>query len=221
MADRPWEKDGWVTMADEHHEIRGVTPEMLDWWWDNMEKGYPLWHPVDHHDFVWEQGKSPGEIGHIGAVQIADQGVQRTGGARATWLNVDVVPFTPEYDHVLVLEGFSADEENMDIDVHQYEARDYGSAHRWTILLKGPKAEELRKRREAGNAPPRPKTWNNMTHFEAEAYCWQKFLPDLYRLWSVVEDPLVNPHCNLKVKKMPNGKIAYIYENKPPMTKKW
>jgi len=28
------------------HELRGVTPEMLDWWWDNMDNdNYKLWNP--------------------------------------------------------------------------------------------------------------------------------------------------------------------------------
>ena len=30
------------------HELRGVTPEMLDWWWINMVNSqyYLLWHPI-------------------------------------------------------------------------------------------------------------------------------------------------------------------------------
>ena len=48
------------------HELHGVTPEMIDWWWDNMEKGYPLWHPEDHISFVWEV--APATVGHVGAI---------------------------------------------------------------------------------------------------------------------------------------------------------
>ena len=36
-----------------YHEIPGVTPEMIDWFWDNMEKAYYLWAPDEHVSFVW------------------------------------------------------------------------------------------------------------------------------------------------------------------------
>ena len=224
MSNKPWEKEGWVTMVDQFHELRGCTPEQLDWWWDNMEKAYPLWHPVDHHDFKWEEGKAPGEIGHLGAVQIADQsqgsGSTRTGGKKATWMDPAILPFVPELDHVLVLSGFSTDAENTDYGIHQYAATDYGSLHRWTVILKGPAAEKVRAMRAAGNPqPPAPK-WHDMDHFQAEAYRWQQFLPTLWKLWQVVDDYECNPQPNLTVKKLPNGKVGYIHDNLPPHKKK-
>jgi hypothetical protein len=221
ILSKPWEKEGWVTMTDELHELHGVTPEQIDWWWDNMEKGYALWHPIDHHDFKWEEGKSPGEIGHLGAVQIADQtrgpGVPRTGGKTATWMDLDVLPFVPEYDHVLILGGFQTDGENTDYGIHQYEATDYGTKHRWTVILKGPRAESIKAMRESGKTPPKQAPlWNGMTHSQAEAYFWTQFLPTLWKLWQEVKDPIVNPQPNLKVQKLPNGKVAYIHPNLPP-----
>ena len=38
------------------HELPGVTPEMLDWWWKNMvdPEYYKLWHPEDHISIEWE-----------------------------------------------------------------------------------------------------------------------------------------------------------------------
>ncbi|MFX0049437.1 MAG: DAPG hydrolase family protein, partial [Candidatus Hermodarchaeota archaeon] len=35
------------------HELPGVTPEMIDWWWDNIDSSerYKLWHPDDHKSF--------------------------------------------------------------------------------------------------------------------------------------------------------------------------
>ena len=30
---------GWVLTAQHQHFLPGVTAEMLDWWWANMEKG--------------------------------------------------------------------------------------------------------------------------------------------------------------------------------------
>ena len=222
MADRPWEKEGWVTMSDEEHEIRGVTPEMIDWWWDNMEKGYPLWHPVDHHDFKWAEGKSPGEIGHIGAVQIADQsrgaGAPRTGGKVGTWLDVSSFPFPIDYDHCLVLEGFSQDKENQDFCVHMYSATDYGTKHRFIVIMHRPRANKMKEARESGKLPPQP-TWNGMGHFTAEAYCWEQFLPTLWKLWQVVKDPECNPQCDLRIKKMPGGRYAYVTPQTKPGVK--
>jgi len=38
------------------HELEGVTPEMLNWWWMNMgdTERYKLWHPADHISARWE-----------------------------------------------------------------------------------------------------------------------------------------------------------------------
>ena len=222
MADRPWEKDGWLTMVDEEHEIHGCTPEMLDWWWDNMEKGYPLWHPVDHHDFKWAEGKAPGEIGHIGAVQIADQsrgaGSPRTGGKAGTWLDISLFPYPLDYDHALLLSGFGVDAHNEEFTLHLYSATDYGSKHRFIIMLRGTNADKIREVRKSGKMPPQP-TWNGMGHFTAEAYCWQQFLPTLWKLWQVVDDYECNPRPNLKIKKMPNGRYEYVTPQNKPATK--
>ena len=50
-----------------HHELRGITPEMIDWWWDNIDttERYRTWHPESHPTFDWE-GEAGG--GHIGKV---------------------------------------------------------------------------------------------------------------------------------------------------------
>jgi hypothetical protein len=48
-----------------------LPPEMIDWWFDNMEKGFALWHPSDHKGFEWEI--SPAKVGHVGAVQLTTQ----------------------------------------------------------------------------------------------------------------------------------------------------
>ena len=52
--------DEWMVVD---HVIPGVTAEMIDWWWVNMEKGYELWCPEEHKGFKWEVEPPPG--GHI------------------------------------------------------------------------------------------------------------------------------------------------------------
>ena len=61
---------GWIVVD---HIIPGVTTEMIDWWWVNMEKGYELWCPDEHKGFRWEVKPPLG--GHIGAVQIATESI--------------------------------------------------------------------------------------------------------------------------------------------------
>ena len=210
MADRPWEKEGWVTLSDEEHEIHGVTVEMIDWWWDNMEKGYVLWHPTEHKNFYWEV--APGDAGHVGAVQVADQDSNKQGGARGKWLDVSVFPFPIDYDHCLVLEGFNSDKDNQDLCVHMYSATDYGCKHRFLTIMRGPRAKQVK---EMINR--RKNSSETRSHPTVEAERWPEFLPELYRLWSVVRDPRINPHPNLKIKKMPNGRYSYTTpQNKPP-----
>jgi hypothetical protein len=48
------------------HDLPGVTPEMIDWWWDNIEnESYKLWHPKEHHTFEWQI--PPWKVGHVGS----------------------------------------------------------------------------------------------------------------------------------------------------------
>ena len=45
-------QDDIGTHIDWKHE--GVTAEMIDWFWSNMEKGFILWHPEEHEPLVWK-----------------------------------------------------------------------------------------------------------------------------------------------------------------------
>ena len=53
-------------------EIRGITPEMLNWWWDHIgnTERYRLWQPIDHVTFEWTvPPNSPDLMYDVGAVQ--------------------------------------------------------------------------------------------------------------------------------------------------------
>jgi len=52
---------GYVLPSQKQHFLPGVTSEMMDWFWANMEKGYYLWAPGSHKRFNWV--KSPVEYG--------------------------------------------------------------------------------------------------------------------------------------------------------------
>lgn len=75
-----------VTLVIEQ-EIKGITPEMLAWWWDHIgdTARYRLWQPVDHVSFEWTiPPNSPDEHYDIGAMQKAKEYI----GKSALTLNI-------------------------------------------------------------------------------------------------------------------------------------
>ena len=59
---------GYDLPSQRHHFLPGLTSEMLDWFWANMEKGYYLWAPGSHKRFNWL--KTPYEYGFEDSVHI-------------------------------------------------------------------------------------------------------------------------------------------------------
>ncbi len=71
--------DGRLHMSIEHDVLHGVTPEMLVWWFRNLEGDmelhgqrhprYRVWHPRDHVAFRYAKlppgGAGPGAVFHI------------------------------------------------------------------------------------------------------------------------------------------------------------
>ena len=172
--------EGWIVVD---HIIPGVTEEMLDWWWVNMEKGYPLWEPNDHKSFVWEVPPPVG--GYLGAIQIAEEKMGPTPPVkiRIRWDDSKDCPIPQVYDHAIVASGIGPDGQVRAMILHQYEATPRGTKMRSTM-------------RYAGPVPPRmPQIWSN--HDRAEVSTFPTFLPDLYRLWQAVKDPTINRQCCL------------------------
>ncbi len=128
-------EDGrWKLTAN--HEIQGVTPAMLDWWWDsiNTTQRYRLWHPTDHISFEWLVPPSP--HGHIGAIHRVQEFFNGTPEQPLT-LDIrweDPAQANAEYAHVLLATGTS---EGGTLDatlMHEYEAMGSGTrmrSHFW------------------------------------------------------------------------------------------
>lgn len=68
--------DGRLRLTIKHNIIKGVTPEMLHWWFSHLDEAmqyrgqayprYPLWHPLDH--IHWEfAGRAPDNSAGPGA----------------------------------------------------------------------------------------------------------------------------------------------------------
>jgi hypothetical protein len=180
------------------HELRYVTPDMEDWWGVNMEKGYPLWHPEAHKTLVWEV--TPIQAGgQVGAIQIPEEsiGPRPPSKIRIAFIDPsDAVNLPLIYDHVRVNGVPDPDGKVRNWLAHQYEATSYGLRMR-SIM-----------HREAGMPRMASEGW---AQHNREEMGWQQyFLPQLYKLWQVVKDPVINPQACLKVKKLPDGRWTYV-----------
>ncbi len=173
----------------EHDELVGVTPEMIDWWWVNMEKGYPLWEPNDHKSFVWEVPPPVG--GYLGAIQIAEEkmGPMPPMKIRIRWDDPDSCPIPRTYEHAIVASGINPEGEVQAMILHEYEKSPRGTKMRSTMRFLGPVPPNL------------PEIWKK--HDRAEVSTFPNFLPDLYRMWQSVKDPAINRQCSLNKKKSP------------------
>jgi succinate dehydrogenase/fumarate reductase flavoprotein subunit len=167
----------------DHDELIGVTPEMIDWWWVNMEKGYPLWEPNDHKGFTWEV--PPPVNGYLGAIQIAEEkmGPGPVLRLRIRWDDPETCAIPRVYDHAILCTGIGPGGRVMAQILHQYEATPRGTRMRSTMRHYGPVL------------PGRPEIWKK--HDRAEVSTFPTFLPDLYRLWQAVKDPTINRQCCL------------------------
>lgn len=151
------------------HELQGVTPEMIDWWWDHIDNTecYKLWHPKDHISFEWEV--PPIKHGHVGAIQIVVEKIGETPPVkmRIRWEDPSSVPISTTYSHVLAASIIGYDDKPLVWLVHEYEAEFYGTRMRSTFRFpaKMPSSilEALRK------------------HNKEEMGQFSKFLPELYK----------------------------------------
>lgn len=158
------EKDHWEIVAN--HELQGVTPEMIDWWWDHIDftERYKLWHPTDHVSFKWII--SPATNGHIGAVQRIEEFLNGLPAMPVT-LEIrweDATEADAEYDHVLLATVTGDAEGNL---MHEYQEASFGTRMRSHFHLSPDTPEEI------VNAL--------YEHNKQEMQNFSAFLPELYR----------------------------------------
>ncbi|TDA33132.1 MAG: phloretin hydrolase [Hadesarchaea archaeon] len=148
------------------HDLEGVTPEMIDWWWYNLDpERYKLWHPKDHKSFRWEAHP---RFGHEQAIHVAEEDIgEATMTLRIRWEDPKKVPIPITMPHAIAASIIGEDGEPMAWLVHQYERTPKGTRMRSTFRLPPIVPEEFAKnlykhcREEMGNLP--------------------RFLPELYR----------------------------------------
>ena len=207
---------GWVVASPCQHFLPGVEPEMLDWWWANMEKGYYLWAPGAHKRFSWV--KAPAQVGFlqsahcISEAMVAGKPVFGGDGVVIRRLDLSWFPFTSSLSHVIVEGVFNEKEEFCDCTIHMWEDVPGGVNHLTASVLNTqcsmPPAFVL----ECPEANPTDE--ERAIHAEYEASRWPAFLPTLYRLWQGHPDPSQNVQCDLRVE-WSDGVPHYLAENGP------
>jgi len=216
---------GWLIVD---HIIPGVTAEMIDWWWVNMEKGYELWCPDEHKGFKWEVKPPLG--GHIGAVQIATESIDfgPVMNLRIEWVDPNIGTEEQKdfwtYEHLLAA-GSTGAQPGTKARVmlsHQWEAIPGGCKMR-SCMHGAPTPPPGSGPSAGGGRPPFPTDLKNMPHPSrktpsgggwpvhnvSEVSTFKAFLPALWGIWQAVPDPAINRKCSLKIKKE-GSRIIYI-----------
>lgn len=209
---------GYAVPSQRQHYLPGVTAEMLDWFWANMEKGYYLWAPGSHKRFNWL--KTPYEYGFEDSVHIiaetTEPGLPVFGGNGVEIHRLhlhDFYPFTTALSHVICEGVFNDAGELVDSTIHEWEDVDGGIVH-ITATVQNTKAsmppgfviDILKENPDAVLVP------NYATgHEDYEASQWPVFLPGLYDLWKNHPDPSQNVKVNLEVEIGEDKKYRYKY----------
>ena len=119
------------------HELSGVSPEMIDWWWDHIDNSerYRLWHPKDHKSFEWEV--SPGSVkGHVGAIHRVVETIEgRPTTLRIRWENPDSIPLKAEFEHKNAASVLNNKDKPISWILHEYHSIPNGTLLRSTFRL--------------------------------------------------------------------------------------
>ena len=203
------------------HFLAGVTAEMLDWFWANMEKCYYLWAPGSHKRFNWV--RAPWEYGFEESAHMISetvgQGLAVFGGSGVQINRLKVsewFPFTTHLEHVICEGVFNGKGEFVDSTVHMWQDVPGGCVHQTASVVNTRVTappdfilEMLAEDPEAKFVAPA-----STDHAEYEAAMWPRFLPTMYSLWKDHPDPSQNVRCDLRVREN-GGRLEYIAENGP------
>ncbi len=195
MKSRVWQDERMWTHID--WELNGVTAQMIDWFWSNMEKCDSLWHPNQHHGFEWfvsiRELKTP-----IGSIHIAPQ-TWNDGRKIRPYIRMeplaavaDEIRAIIKYDHVVVVGAISIFGDNVKRDdpvlgyrVHQWQKTDEG--------LAGMSSAIGVQKNDADDGL----IW--AAHACEEVGNWEVFLPDLFRLYRVITNREICPFYSFHV----------------------
>lgn len=183
-------------------ELEGVTPNMLDWFWANMDKCFYLWHPTEHEEFYWEIKPEYDKV--LGTIHVAPQ-VWGDGSRIEPHIRFeDVATLSKEltdyiiYDHAIVVGAVCLKKSDykeglpvLSYRIHQWEKTDKGVRGISTCI---------------GETKEKGMVWSQ--HADVEVGNWEDFLPQLYKLYKVIKNTRINPFFSLKVVRDESG-ICY------------
>ena len=211
---------GLALPSQKQHLLPGVTAEMLDWFWANMEKGYYLWAPGSHKRFNWV--KTPWEWGLEDSVHMIAEstrpGLAVFGGEGIEIHRLhlaDFYPFRTALSHVICEGVFNEKGELVDSTVHEWEDSPAGLLHITATVANTRLSEPPAFVRELLAAGIRPVPNYATDHEDYEASQWPIFLPRLYALWKDHPDPTQNVRCDLRVTRDEQGRFVYRCPNGP------
>lgn len=193
----------YVVIGDVTEKITGVTAEMVDWWWANMEKGYPLWAPGEHYGFEWKV--PPCEVGYEGSVEISYE-FNPAQPLEMTRISIEEYPFTQCMEHCWLTRTYLGEVE-MQL-VHMYEDTEDGIYWR-TIQYLSKSSLAIMPKDFGGGEEERG------AHMAYESGRLNAFLPQLYALWKDHPDPSQSVPYNLTVTKKEDGTWCHLHDNKP------
>lgn len=198
--------------------LNGITAQMMDWHWSNLDKTYSLWHPVDHEGFCWAVPVTPERF--LGAVHKTLQGERakiysdpQLSPMGLEYYDVALLP--PElarlvtFDHAVLVAPVKAENigkpqqlnNALSFRLHQWSMCEEGICGMTSAITPNPAdPEEERRRTEA---------W--IPHAMGEIAYWEDFLPQLYKLWQAVKHEKLNPIHNLTVEHLPSGQVRYLH----------
>ena len=212
---------GWVLASWSQHYLAGVTAQMLDWWWANMEKGYYLWAPGSHKRFSWV--REPWKYGFLGSAHMISEAVGEGmpvfggSGIEIDRLDLGWFPFTEALEHVIVEGIFNEKGEFVDMTVHMWQDAPGGCVHLYAAVASPSISEPPRFILEmlAEDPAVQPVPPSATDHGEYEAARWPVFLPKLYELWQGHPDPTQSVPCCLRTERLGEGRFRYVCENGP------
>lgn len=193
----------YIVTSDVNEYIPGVTAEMVDWWWANMEKGYHLWAPGEHYGFDWIV--PPCEVGYEGSVEASYE-FDPCNPIPITRLNMSNYPFTDCYEHCW-LSTFELEDGDM-VLVHMYQDEKDGIYWRSIVYLERSVYEK--------NGTPFENIPEFPDHMKYESGRLNAFLPQLYELWKGHPDPWENVQYDLTTEQNPDGTWRHVHPNLAP-----
>lgn len=199
------------TLLDWSHE--NVTPEMVDWFWSNMEKCFLLWHPEEHEPLQWAIPPKHGNL--VGAVHIAPQ-TWSDGQRQNLYIRFEKLEDVPkeilqyvEYEHCIIVAGLGFDVETLQsTSLHGFEPLGY-RIHQWQNAPFGGNGVIGKSNAFGWKKPENHEqgmVWAK--HAATEISNWGVFLPQLFELYKVVKNTDYNPFMDLRIKRA-NGVLSY------------